>query len=178
MKQTKLYGAARRNKIEIKRFGKFAIVGMSGLVVDYFVLNLLTYFFKVAEPVALAVAFVAAAINNFAWNRLWVYPESRTVRKRTQLPIFFAVNAVGLLINELIFFWLNGPIDTFLLNQPVMLLSRHHQGIGLNLTKAVAAIVVMFWNYGINRMVTFRNVKWKKRDLGRESGDPEVESAL
>jgi putative flippase GtrA len=179
MKQTKLYGTARRNKIEIKRFGKFAIVGMSGLVVDYFVLNLLAYFFKVSEPVALAIAFVCAAVNNFVWNRLWVYPESRNEKKRTQLPVFFAVNAVGLLINELIFFGLNGPIDNFLLNQPIMLLSKHHQGIGLNLTKAIAAVVVMFWNYGINRRVTFRNVKWTRRDLGREGGrETEVESAL
>jgi dolichol-phosphate mannosyltransferase len=175
MRQTKLYGVARRNKIEIKRFGKFAIVGFGGLIVDYVVLNFVTYFLKFSEPLGLATAFVTAATNNFVWNRLWVYPESRNEKKRKQLPLFLAINAVGLGINFLIFFLLNTPIDNALAAQPVEFIARHHQGIGLNLTKAIAAIIVMFWNYVINRLVTFRSVKWKRRDLERER---ELESAL
>jgi putative flippase GtrA len=168
MKQTKLYGVARNNKIEIKRFAKFAIVGLSGLVVDYFVLNVLTYFFKVADQPAVATAFVCAATNNFVWNRLWVYPESREQKKRRQLPLFLAINAVGLAINLAIFYFFNTPIDVILAAAPVALVAKHHQGIGLNLTKAIAATVVMFWNYVINRSVTFRNVKWQRRD--RDAG--------
>jgi putative flippase GtrA len=168
MKQTKLYGVARNNKIEIKRFAKFAIVGLSGLVVDYFVLNLLTYFLKVAEQPAVAIAFVCAATNNFVWNRLWVYPESRNEKKRRQLPLFLGINAVGLIINLAIFYFFNAPIDAMLAAAPIEIVARHHQGIGLNLTKAIAAAVVMFWNYVINRSVTFRNVKWQRRD--RDAG--------
>jgi putative flippase GtrA len=173
MKQTKLYGTARSNKVEIKRFGKFAVVGLSGLAVDYLVLNILTYFFKVEDWLAVAIAFICAAINNFIWNRLWVYPESRGERKRRQLPVFLGVNAVGLLINEAIFFFFNTPIDKILAAAPITWIVTHHQGIGLNLTKAIAAVVVMFWNYVINRRVTFRNVKWQNND-----GDPGVESAI
>ena len=57
MKQTKLYGVARANKIEIKRFAKFAIVGFTGLIVDYVLLNLLTYFGGMEEWLAIGVAF-------------------------------------------------------------------------------------------------------------------------
>ena len=173
MRQTKIYGAARANKTEIKRFAKFAVVGFSGLLVDYTLLNLLTYFGRMAEPVALGVAFAFAAINNFVWNRLWVYPESRNEPKRKQLPVFLAVNAVGLGINELIFFGFNHLIDAMLAALPIVLISSHHQGIGLNLTKGIAAIVVMVWNYVVNRLVTFRNVKWT-----RPAHDAGVESAL
>ena len=173
MRQTKIYGVARANKGEIKRFAKFAAVGFSGLIVDYMLLNLLTYVGRMAEPVALGVAFIAAAINNFIWNRLWVYPESRSEPKRKQLPVFLAVNAVGLGINELIFFGFNHLIDAMLAAVPFALISSHHQGIGLNLTKGIAAIVVMVWNYVVNRLVTFRNVKWTQRD-----SDAGVESAL
>lgn len=173
MKQTKLYGVARANKIEIKRFAKFAIVGFTGLIVDYVLLNLLTYFGGMEEWLAIGIAFAAAALNNFVWNRLWVYPESRAEKKRRQMPVFLAVNAVGLGINELIFFSFNHLIDAFLAGLPILLIASHHQGIGLNLTKGIAAVIVMIWNYVVNRLVTFRNVKWKSRDA--EAG---MESAL
>jgi putative flippase GtrA len=164
MKQTKLYGVARANKIEIKRSAKFAIVGFVGLIVDYALLNLLTYFGRMDEWLAIGIAFAAAATNNFVWNRRWVYPESRTEKKRKQMPVFLAVNAVGLGINELIFFLFNAPIDAFLAGLPIALIATHHQGVGLNVTKGIAAVIVMIWNYVVNRLVTFRNVKWKRRE--------------
>jgi putative flippase GtrA len=175
MRQTKLYGVARNNKIEIKRFAKFAVVGLSGLFVDYLVLNVLTYFLNFGEALAIAIAFICAAGNNFIWNRLWVYPESRTEKKRHQMPIFLGVNAVGLGINELIFVLFNPLIDAALAAAPIVFLASHHQGIGLNLTKGIAAVVVMFWNYFINRRVTFRNVSWQNRDGG---SDGDMSSAL
>jgi putative flippase GtrA len=164
MKETRLYGVARRNKYEILRIGKFAAVGLSGLVVDFVALNVLTYFFQFSEPLGISVAFALAATNNFIWNRLWVYPESRSEPKRKQIPVFLAVNTVGLGINHLIFWLFNATIDMALAGAPIALLARHHQGIGLNLTKAIAAVVVMVWNYVVNRKVTFRNVKWQRRD--------------
>ncbi|MFN3706048.1 MAG: GtrA family protein [Thermoflexales bacterium] len=152
IKQMRLYGIARTNKPEVKRFVKFAITGAIGLVVDYALLNVLAHGFHVHEPVAVGVAFICAATNNYVWNRLWVYPESRNVKKRRQMPVFLTVNAVGLLINELVL---------WLVYAPFSLLVRS-EVIGLNLTKAVAAAIVMIWNYTVNRFVTFRNVRWAR----------------
>lgn len=167
--RSRLYVIARRNKYEVKRFVKFAIVGASGLVVDYAMLNLLVYGFGVSSALAIAVAFVLAATNNFVWNILWVYPESRETFWR-HFPTFLIVNAVGLGINELIL---------FLFEQPIGALFNSHV-IGLNLTKAIAAIVVMMWNFFVNRFVTFRHVKWARAENTTASGDSEnqVESAL
>lgn len=163
MKNSKLYGVARRNKPEVKRFAKFAIVGFSGLVIDVVLLNVFERTFGMAVPLAVALAFIVAAINNFIWNRLWVYPESRAQRKRTQLPIFLAVNAAGLLINEIIFALFQASITSLMLLVPITFVANHYQGIGLNVTKAIAAVVVMFWNFVVNRLVTFRNVKWETK---------------
>lgn len=169
MRDTKLYGVARKNKQEIKRVIKFAIVGFSGLIVDFTILNILAHVFNVESWLAIAIAFVFAACNNFVWNRLWVYPESRSEKKRKQLPIFFAVNAAGLGINELILFLLEMPMTAFLGSEV----------LGLNVTKAIAAIIVMFWNFIINRLVTFRMVKLKVNvgDHVEEISEP-LESAL
>ena len=163
MKNSKLYGVARRNKPEVKRFAKFAIVGFSGLAIDIVLLNVFERTFGLAVPVAVALAFVVAAVNNFVWNRLWVYPESRSQRKRKQLPIFLAVNAAGLLINEVIFALFQTPITSLMLVVPITFVATHYQGIGLNVTKIIAAVVVMFWNFVVNRLVTFRDVKWQTK---------------
>lgn len=167
--RNKLYAIARRNKYEVKRFVKFAIVGISGLVVDYAMLNLLVYSFAVPSAIAIAVAFMLAATNNFVWNILWVYPESRASFWR-HFPTFLIVNAVGLGINELILFLFERPIEA-LFNSHV---------IGLNLTKAIAAVIVMMWNFFVNRFFTFRHVKWSRvdRPLVGEQSENQVESAL
>ena len=172
MKNTKLYGVARQNKPEIKRFGKFAVVGFSGLIVDVILLNILERNFGLAVPVAVAIAFVAAATNNFIWNRLWVYPETRNQQKRKQLPVFLAVNAIGLGISELIFAVAQMPISEIIRHVPIALVQKHYLGLGLNVTKAIAAIIVMMWNFVVNRAVTFRSVKWQTR------ADEPLESAL
>ena len=163
MKNTKLYGVARRNKPEVKRFAKFALVGFSGLAIDFVLLNIFERTFGMAVPLAVALAFIVAAINNFVWNRLWVYPESRSQRKRKQLPIFLAVNAAGLLINVIIFLLFQTPITSLMLVMPLAFVAQHHQGIGLNVTKMIAAVVVMFWNFVVNRLVTFKDVKWQTK---------------
>jgi putative flippase GtrA len=181
MKNTKLYGVARKNKKEVKRFGKFAIVGLSGLFIDVLLLNILERYFGFSVPLAVAIAFVVAATNNFVWNRLWVYPESRTQPKRKQLPTFLAVNAAGLVINEIIFLLFQASITSLMLLIPISLVVKHHQGIGLNVTKAIAAAVVMVWNFVVNRMVTFKDVKWQTNTgapLPPADDDERIDSAL
>ena len=170
VKSTKLYGTARANKHEVKRFVKFMVVGFSGLIVDFALLNILAHVFNVASWLAIAIAFVFAAINNFIWNRLWVYPESRQHSLWRHLPTFLLVNAVGLGINELILFLFERPIES-IVGSPV---------IGLNLTKAIAAVIVMLWNFIVNRLVTFRDVKWQTSVSAPvdDVGDEQVASAL
>ena len=154
------------NKPEFQRFVKFAVTGGVGLVIDYIVLNILAHVFNVPSPIAIAVAFVCAALNNFIWNRLWVYPESRNQPKRKLLPVFMAVNAMGLGINELTLALLEIPLGA-LFGSPFL---------GLNVTKAIGAAIVMVWNFVVNRLVTFRSVKW---GAGGEAAEPsEIDSAL
>jgi len=172
MKGTRFYGLARRNKPEIKRFIKFAIVGAGGLVIDIALLNIFERNLGMAVPLAVALAFIIAATNNFIWNRLWVYPESRTQKKRRQMPVFLAVNAAGLLINELIFLLFHAPITEFIRLVPIPLVQLHYRGIGLNVTKLIAAVIVMLWNFFVNRFVTFRSVRWKRNPAVESRPEP------
>ncbi|HQV29957.1 MAG TPA: GtrA family protein [Thermoflexales bacterium] len=156
------------NKPEVQRFIKFAVTGGVGLVIDYIVLNILAHVFDVPSPIAIAVAFVCAALNNFIWNRLWVYPESRSQPKRKLLPVFMAVNAMGLGINELTLLLLEAPLSALF----------GSAFLGLNVTKAIGAGIVMIWNFVVNRLVTFRSVKWGTAGATGTSDPGEIDSAL
>lgn len=139
---------AQTNRREFVRFIKFAIVGTSGAVVDFGVLNLLHLVFGFSKFWANTCSFTLAVINNFTWNRLWTFPESRERPLKSQLAQFALVNVAGLAINQIVFLSLDRYVFGPLLGP-----------LGYNVAKAIAIIVVLFWNFGVNRVWTYRGIK-------------------
>lgn len=144
---------------EVSRFVKFALVGAVGAIIDFTLLNASLYVIRfhlgwnllpyingnllLANTISVSVAI----LSNFTGNRLWTYPESRARKKRKQLPQFAVVNLVGLLINNLIVVGLDA-----------LLVSYVGEPWSYNIAKAIAIGVVLFWNFGINRLWTYRGL--------------------
>jgi putative flippase GtrA len=85
-------------------------------------------------------------VSNFVWNRLWTFPESRERRLLPQLVQFSLVSLGGYAINQVIFLGLDS-------------LYFHVWGtLGYNISKAIAIVVVLFWNFGMNRVWTYRGI--------------------
>lgn len=133
---------------EARRFIKFAIVGAFGAVVDFGVLNLLVLAAGMPKVWANTCSFTAAVLSNFTWNRLWTFPESRERALGRQLVQFAVVNVVGLGINQLVFLNLDHYVFSPMLGQ-----------LGYNVAKAIAILIVLFWNFGINRIWTYRGIR-------------------
>ncbi len=140
-------GLARRPK-EFERFLKFATVGVIGMLVDFGVLNILVQVFHLPVLVANIFSFSAAVVSNFTWNRLWTFPESRERPLFRQLGQFAIVNLIGLLINEVVLFLVLQAIKDFV-----------PAPWNYNLAKAFAIAVVLFWNYFVNRMWTYKGIE-------------------
>ncbi len=145
------------SKTERKRFIKFALVGLTGTVVDFGVMNLLRLVVGLPLVWAQGISFVAAVINNFLWNRLWTYPESRDKGATWQLIQFFLINVIGIAIRTPLISWLDQLILRFI-NQLNMNISIENYVISQNLALAVSISIVMLWNYFANRYWTFRNI--------------------
>jgi putative flippase GtrA len=162
---TRLFTFARTNGREVARFLKFCAVGVLGAVIDFGVLNLLVQLAGFPKVVANACSFTAAVVSNFTWNRLWVYPETRGEPLRKQFVQFLVVNLAGLFINTAIFYvadrWLLG--EAGLLAGPVGVLAvaigMAHFDLAYNGAKVIATGVVLFWNFFVNRLWTFRHVQ-------------------
>jgi putative flippase GtrA len=133
---------------EITRFLKFATVGAIGMVVDLTLLNVLHKALGLDLLVANAISFTAAVISNFTWNRLWTFPESRERPLHTQLGKFAIVNMIGLAINEVVLWLAHQATQTFLPDP-----------FDYNVAKILAIGVVLFWNYGINRLWTYKGIE-------------------
>ena len=157
--------SVKENRREIVRFVKFAVVGTVGALIDFGLLNLLVQLMGFPKVLANTCSFTAAVISNFVWNRLWVYPETRGEPMRQQFVRFFFVNLAGLVINTAIFYvadrWLLG--ETGLLAGPASGLAQAigmaHFDLAYNTAKIIATGVVLFWNFFINRLWTFRHVR-------------------
>ncbi len=133
---------------ELKRFIKFAIVGTSGAVVDFSILNLMILMFGWPKIWANALSFSCAVLNNFTWNRLWTFPESKERKVHGQLVQFALVSITGLMLNEAIFLSLSRLLAPHLGNV-----------LGYNAAKVVATLLVLFWNFNANRRFTYRGIE-------------------
>jgi len=145
------------NDLERKRFIKFALVGISGTIIDFVIFNLLI-FIKINSIIASASSFFVAVFNNFYWNRNWTYPESKFNPITTQLLKFSAVSITGLLIRIIMYQIIELPIINFakgMINDGFLISA---EVIGNNISLAFVIVVVLFWNYFANRLLTYKDI--------------------
>lgn len=148
---TEVLDSPRKRK-EAKRFIKFGVVGAFGSVIDFGVLNILIFLVGWSSPQGKVLSNVIstslAILSNFTWNRLWTFPESRQRNRTTQLVQFTIVNLIGLVINTGIFF----VADHY------FFINYFPENIAIQLAKATAIGIVLFWNFGANRLWTYRGL--------------------
>jgi len=149
-----------RNTRERERFFKFAVVGAFGALVDFGSFHLLMSWLNLAPVWAQACSFTLAIISNFIWNRYWTYPDSRSKPITSQLVTFFLVNIVGLAIRTPIFTGLDDPFRSLFQRfafLPIGFINADR--LGYTFALGVAVVVVMFWNFFINRVWTYNDVE-------------------
>lgn len=148
------------NPKERTRFFRFAMVGIIGAVVDFGTFNLLTNFADFSAVWASVISFIAAIISNFTWNRYWTYPDSRSKPIGRQLIQFSVVSIIGLVIRTPLIALLE-PLFNRIFSGfeflPISFLTAEF--LANNLALAIAVVVVMFWNFFINRYWTYSDVE-------------------
>ncbi len=161
-----------RSHPDFRRFWKFAVVGAIGAVIDSGTFNGLLalgwlYGARLVLPanliitevgIAGAIAFTLAVISNFIWNRYWTYPDSRSKPVIVQLITFFIVNVAGLLIRIPILELVSGPLGRLIAVIMPSLGEATAVWLGKNGAWAIAVVIVMLWNFFVNRYWTYSDV--------------------
>jgi putative flippase GtrA len=148
------------NPKERERFLKFSVVGAFGAMVDFGTFHLLLSLLKIPPIWAQGFSFTAAITSNFIWNRVWTYPDSRSKPLISQLGTFFLVNIIGLSIRTPIFTGLEAPFRNLFSKLhflPVGFITADR--LGYTFALGIAVVVVMFWNFFINRIWTYNDVE-------------------
>jgi putative flippase GtrA len=147
------------NPAERSRFLKFLVVGFIGAIIDFGVMNLLSHSFGVSLVVAGTISFICAIISNFLWNRYWTYPESRSRPVLKQLGMFFVVNVAGIVIRIPILKYLEPPLLRLFQQLNLGRGSITPEFLAKNVTLAIAVLVVMLWNFFVNRYWTYNDIE-------------------
>lgn len=172
------------NTKEAERFIKFLVVGAFGFIVDFGVYNLLLSpfaallahgatldLFLISQgfsaawvegtlPALLAgtISFIAAICSNFTWNRYWTYPDSRSKRLVRQFTQFFLVSASGILLRLPIIGLTHLPFTRLADSLFPLLSPELVQRVGDNLALALSVLIILFWNFFVNRYWTYADV--------------------
>jgi putative flippase GtrA len=126
------------NNVFIWKFIKFCAVGFSGMVIDFGTTWLLKEKLRVNKYIANSTGFVLAASSNYLVNRFWTF-HSANPRIATEYLSFISISLVGLAINNLVIYLLNGRMK-----------------LNFYLSKLFAVGVVTVWNFFMNYLITFR----------------------
>jgi putative flippase GtrA len=121
----------------LTKFVKFAVVGTSGLFIDFGTTYLLKEKAKVNKYIANAAGFTLAATSNYFLNRLWTF-HSTNPQIFYEYSSFIIVSVIGLGINTC-----------------VLLMLTRKTKLNFYLSKAIATLITVLWNFIANFIFTF-----------------------
>ena len=139
-----------KNK-SVKHFIKFVIVGLFSTLIDLSFYLFLERILEVYYLLAAALAFLIASTFSFIFNRFWTFRIDHG-QKRIQYFKFIIVATGGLILTELILYTL---VEKFL-----------YYDI---LAKFIAIIIVVNWNFILQKHWSFKKEKLERKLKEREA---------
>jgi len=133
---------------EWTRMLRFALVGAAGTLVDFSILSLLQAFTALPLWLDNVFSYGAGILCNYTLNRRWTFRSSGSAGRLVQYAL---VSAAGLGLNTLLLIILE-PLFSWMVPGGWQFLPA----------KAAATLIVFFWNYGMNRVWTFRAASSKQ----------------
>lgn len=113
-----------------KQFGKFAIVGLTSLAVDYALLMFLVEACEADLFFSTTVSFIVSVIINYALSMRYVFDHREGMSRKREFTIFAILSAVGLGLNDLYMF-----VGVTMLN------------IGYQAMKLISTFLVTWYNF-------------------------------
>lgn len=120
----------------VKRFLRFAGVGVFGTIAHYLVLVLLVEGMALTPLLASSIGFTVGALVNYMLNYRFTFRSKR--RHREALPRFYLVAVAGFVINGL-----------------VMLILAEKLALQYLLAQVLATGIVLIWGFTANSLWTF-----------------------
>ena len=131
-----LWVAADSTRVQLMRY---LVVGGVAFAVDFTVLVVLAESFHVGHLVAAGIGFFVGLLVNYQLSVVWVFRHRSLSNRYAEFVVFAMVGLIGLGWTELILF---GGTDML--------------GLDYRISKILAVMVVLFWNFGMRKILLFR----------------------
>lgn len=133
----------RSNNVFIQ-FIRYGFVSVVALAVDFGGMVLLVELLSMHYLIAATISFTAGLVVNYLLSRAWVFAERKYDSNVKEFLLFAGIGVIGLALNNVIL-WL--AVDKI--------------GIFYMYSKIIATILVFFWNFGLRKMLVFKEDKPK-----------------
>ncbi|NJP06818.1 MAG: GtrA family protein [Chloroflexaceae bacterium] len=130
---------------DIRRFVRFAVVGMLGTLIDIVLFTLFYEWLGMPTLLANTLSYSVGILNNFVLNRTWTFGDIQRRAIEKQFLQFTLISLSALMLNNILVLTLATPLgDLFAAPQ-----------WGYLLAKVCATAAGFFWNFFANRYWTF-----------------------
>jgi len=119
---------------------RYIFVGGTAFVVDFFFLYFFSDFCGIHYLISGILSFIISVLVNYIMSTKWVFNQDNIENKELEFNLFLLISAIGLVFTEILL-WLF--TDIF--------------GLHYLLSKIIAAIIVMFWNFIARRVMFYGN---------------------
>lgn len=133
------------NKVFVKKtensyvqFFRYGFVAVVSLVVDFGGMVILTEVFGVNYLLSATLSFIAGLLTNYSLSKIWVFHSSKLEDAKWEFTIFAIIGIAGLVLTDLILWTLTDGFGVYYIT-----------------SKAVATILVYFWNFGARKKILF-----------------------
>ncbi len=124
--------------IKFQQLIKYCVVGVFGAIIDIVALWFLVEICQIYYLTSATISFILAVINNYFLNKYWTFKDE-SKRHFAQFANFFLISVIGLFINLVIIYLLVEKLAIYYL-----------------ISKFIAIIIVTFWNFLMNKYITFK----------------------
>lgn len=118
------------NRAATKQFGRFAVVGLTSLAVEYALLLYMVEVLHIDYLASTTVSFFVSVVVNYILSMRYVFERRGGMSRRREFTIFALLSAVGLGLNDLYMF-----VGVGMLN------------IGYQVMKPISTFFVTWYNF-------------------------------
>ncbi|MCE5214340.1 MAG: GtrA family protein [Methanobacterium sp.] len=121
------------------QFLRYIFVGGVAFIVDFGSLYILTDYLAIYYLISAAIAFILGLITNYLLSISWVFNRHTFANKPFEFGVFAVIGIIGLILNELFIWFFTAELGFYYL-----------------LSKILAAIIILFWNFFARKLTLFR----------------------
>lgn len=117
---------------------RYVFVGGTAFVVDFFFLYFFSDICGIYYLISAVLSFIISVLVNYLMSTKWVFNQDNIQNKVLEFNLFILISTIGLGFTEILLYFFTDIIGLYYL-----------------ISKVIAAIIVLFWNFLARRVMFY-----------------------